>query len=277
MKAKKLPLLILITLFIFTSSLSGCTVIDELKIKTGMKNTDFEYIKEKKVDRIVIQSTRDKGFRFLVNDTDVIKDIYDILSKAKKVTEKTDLDPDYIFEIHMGDEVKSFYYVTGFNENKEGNFYDDNNIYKISTRLDNDIIQNLSFIRKPREFKNIYYDSTLTALSEHKDLLNQGNKKVGIDILGDIDCAKYLLSVEIEDFKRRLKEIIPNSEIMNHNREDFDIIVSVRNYGYKTTTYKTIIKIENKQDHSENKFYVDGKYNNSWNIEVFDKMPDSWK
>ncbi|MGL5245806.1 MAG: hypothetical protein ACRC7R_11580, partial [Sarcina sp.] len=132
-------------------------------------------------------------------------------------------------------------------------------------------------IRKPREFKTIYYDSILNTLSQHKDLVNQDNKKIGIDILGDIDCSKYLLSVEIEDFKRMLKEAIPNAEIMNHNREDFDIIVSVRNYGYKTTTYKTIITIENKVDHSEYKFYVDGKYDNSWNIQVYDKMPDSWK
>ncbi|MGL5243955.1 MAG: hypothetical protein ACRC7R_02085, partial [Sarcina sp.] len=138
MKTKRLPLLALILLFTCMTLLTGCTLVDEFKVKTGMKNTDFEYIKEKKVDRIVIQSTRDKGFRFLVNDPDVIQDIYDILSKAKKVDKKTDLSPDYIFEIHMGDEVKTFYYVTGFNENREGNFYDDNNIYKISTRLDND-------------------------------------------------------------------------------------------------------------------------------------------
>lgn len=257
-------------------TLIGCSYIDNIYVKLGMKNLDFEYINEGKVDRIVIQSTRDKGFRFLVKDPSVISDMYSILSSAKEVETKTTLDPDYIFEIHIGEEVKSFYYVTGFNEENEGNFYNDEKIYKMSKRLDNDIIQNLSFNRKPREFQNIYYSSILETLQKNKEMLNQGNVKVGIDILGDIDVAKYLLSTEIEDFKRKVKNIVPNADIMEHNREAFDIIVSVRNYGHKTTAYKTIITIENKLDLSERKFYVDGTYDKGWQISIFDNRPETW-
>lgn len=276
MKNKKILIIMLNLVFVF--NLMGCTLIDTINFKIGRKNEDFEYIKDNNVnEKIVIQSTRDKGFKFLVNDPDVILDIYDILSKAKKVPVKTTLDPDYIFEIHLGNNKKTFYYVTGFNSSDEGNFYDGENIYKISKRLDNDIIQNLSFIRKPREFKTIYYNSILEALNQNKDLVNKDNVKVGIDILGDKDCAKYLLSIEIEDFKRKLKDIVPNADIVNHDREKFDIIVSVKNYGYKTKVFKTIITIENRIDHSEEKFYVNGVYDKEWDIDVSDKMPETWK
>lgn len=271
MKIKK-TLLIIISLLL-SMTLIGCSYIDNIYVKMGMKNLDFEYINEGKVDRIVIQSTRDKGFRFLVNDPSVINDIYSILSKAKEAETKTTLDPDYIFEIHIGEEVKSFYYVTGFNDESEGNFYNDDKIYKMSKRLDNDIIQNLSFNRKPREFQTIYYNSIIDVLSQNNQLVNQDNAKVGIDILGDIDVAKYLLSTDIEEFKRKLKNVVPNAEIMNHNREDFDIIVSVRNYGHKTTVYKSTITIENKLDLSETKFYVEGKYDKGWQTSIYDKMP----
>lgn len=276
MKMKKIPLIIISLMIVV--SLTGCSYLQDFYVKTGRKNLDFEYIKENKVDRLVIQTTRDKGFRFLVNDIDVIAEIYEILSKAKVVTTKTDLEPDYIFEIHMGEEVKTFYYVTGVNEKDEGNFYNDEKIYKISKRLDNDIIQNLSFIRKPREFQNIYYNSILQTVSSHKDLLIKDNAKVGIDILGDVDLTKYLLSVEMANFQRKLKSIIPNADIINHNRENFDIIVSVRNYGYKTNVYKTIITIENRSENSETKFYIDGVYDGGWEINIYDKKPtDKWK
>lgn len=274
MKIKK-TLLIIISILL-SMTLIGCSYIDNIFVKMGMKNLDFEYINEGKVERIVIQSTRDKGFRFLVNDPSVISDIYSILSSATAVETKTTLDPDYIFEIHIGEEVKSFYYVTGFNEENEGNFYNDDKVYKMSKRLDNDIIQNLSFNRKPREFQNIYYNTILDTLSQNKDLVNQENAKVGIDILGDTDIAKYLLSTEIEEFKRKIKSIVPNAEIMNHNREDFDIIVSVRNFGHKTTVYKTTITIENKLELSETKFYIDGRYDKGWQYTINENRPDTW-
>ncbi|MBU5894599.1 hypothetical protein JVW19_21755 [Vibrio cholerae O1] len=60
---------------------------------------------------------------------------------------------------------------------------------------------------------------------------------------------------------------------MNHNKDDFDIIVTVRNYSYTSTMFRTVITIENRLTHSEKKFYVDGVYKNSWDINVY----DSWK
>lgn len=274
MKTKFMAIIIFLTLCI---TLSGCGVADKINVKLGIKNSDFEYMRQKKVDKIVIQSTRDIGFRFIVNDQKNIKDIYNVLSSGKSTNEKTTLDSDYIFEIHTGSEVKKFNYVARFEEGKQGNFYDEENIYVMSKKLDNDIIQNLSFIRKPREFQNVYYPSILKAMEENKQLLNIKDLKVGIDILGDTECTKYLLSVEIDDFLRKAKEIVPAAELMNHNRENFDIIISVNNYGYKTKTYKSIITIENKKENSQKKLYVDCTYDNAWVITLEDKFPLGWK
>ena len=37
--------------------LSGCTIIDKGLVKLGMRNTDFDYIVEGKVDKIIIQNS----------------------------------------------------------------------------------------------------------------------------------------------------------------------------------------------------------------------------
>lgn len=275
MKTKKIPLIII--LFTLCITLAGCSVVDNVTTKLGIKNKDFEYIKQNNVEKIVIQSTRDSGFRFIVSDKTNIKDIYDILSSAKITNRKTDLQPDYIFEVHVGSEIKKFNYVAGFKDGKQGNFYDENKSYIISKRLDNDIIQYLSFIRKPREFQNVYYPSILKVMEGNKNMLNIEDAKVGIDILGDIECTKYMLSVDIDDFSRKAKDIIPNSGMVNRDRENFDIIVSVNNYGYKTKSFKSIITIENKKENSQKKFYADCTYDNGWTVDIQESMPKEWK
>lgn len=275
MNFKKIPLIIII--FILCTTLVGCNVVDNVTTKLGIRNKDFEYIKQNNVEKIVIQSTRDSGFRFIVSDKTNIRDIYDILSSAKATDKKTELQPDYIFEIHMGSEIKKFNYVAGFKDGKQGNFYDENKSYIMSKRLDNDIIQYLSFIRKPREFQNVYYPSILKVLESNTDMLNIKDGKVGIDILGDIECTKYMLSVDIDDFIRKARDIVPNCKIINHDRENFDIIVSVNNYGYKTKTFKSIITIDNKKENSQKRFYADCTYDNGWTVDIQESMPKEWK
>ena len=95
-------------IMILSFSLTGCSLIDNVKLKLNMKNTDFEYLKQGKADKLVIQSTRDTSFRFMVTDKNTIKEVYELLSKGKVINEKSDYDPDYIFEIHIGDSVKKF-------------------------------------------------------------------------------------------------------------------------------------------------------------------------
>ena len=99
---RKIRYLTVALLVVIISTLSGCGIIDTGLVKLNLKNTDFEYINENKVNKIVIQSTRDSGFKFVVNDSNAINDIYKILSKGKVKGEKTSLDPDYVFEVSFG-------------------------------------------------------------------------------------------------------------------------------------------------------------------------------
>lgn len=276
MKIKKFG--VIVTSFILiATTLTGCGLIDKASEKLGFKNNDFEYIKQNKVNKVVIQSTRDTGFRFVVNEKSNINEIYDILSSGKEATSKTSLEADYIFELHCGSDIKKFSYVAGVHDNKQGNFYDDKKSYVISKRLDNYMIQNLSFIRKPREFENIYYSTLLKVIENNKDTLNSKGYKVGIDLLGDTECTKYMISVDIDNFKRKVKEIVPAAEIMNKNRENFDIIISINNYGYKTKSYKSIVTIENRKENSQKKFYITGTYDSNWVTSIDEKMPNEWR
>ena len=110
MKNNKLSIIVLTALLSASTMLSGCTFVNNLEVKMNLKNEQFEYIKQNKVDKIVIQNVRDSGFRFIVNnsanDSKAIDDIYKILSDASEVSKKSSLDPDYIFEVYIGDEVK---------------------------------------------------------------------------------------------------------------------------------------------------------------------------
>lgn len=277
MKRRSRISVIVIISMIFIN-LSGCSIVDKAKIKLNLKNMDFEYFNENKVDKVVIQSSRDTGFRFMVTDKNTIKQVYDLLSSAKVVSGKADYDSDYVFEVYTGEKVKKFNYIVGAYDSDKGNFYDENKQYIVSKRLDNDIIQNLEISnRKPMNFKNVYYESILKVIDQNKDLLNKGGKSVGIDISGDVDVTQYQYSVDISDFMTNVNDLVPKATKVNKDREKYDIIISVRTYGFKTTKYKSIITIENKADKSQKITYVDCLNESStWQINLLNKKPSSW-
>lgn len=275
-KINKKYLYIFLVVLIFIP-LSGCSKIDNLKVKMGLKNNDFDYMTENKVDKIVIQSNRDPRFRFVVTDKGTIQDLHKILSEAKVANEKTSLEPDYIFEIHQNDEtVIKFNYVVGLQEKKQGNFYNDDKAYVVSKRIDNDIIRNLSTLTKPRKFEELYYDTILKFIDKYGDSFDT-NKKIGINISDDVEVLKYVLSTDLEYFKDRLNDKLPNAEVVNKNKNDFDILVNVKTYGYKTTIYKSIITLQDKSNNTENKYYVLCNYeDNSWSIDVSKEKPEGF-
>ena len=231
------------------------------------------------MDKIIIQSSRDAGFRFIVNDQSAIQNIYKILSKGNIKDEKTSLDPDYVFEIYMGDEVKSYNYVVSVDERGVGNFYDENNSYLVSKSLDDSITQNLSFIRKPRDFEDIYYNSILQVLELKKDELSKGDNKVGIDITGDVDCLKYMFSVDLKKFEKNLDKVVAGTKLINNNSEEFDTVITVKNKGYSSKKFRTVITVDNKKDKVYETYYVVGNYEyKSWDIYIGNpgEKPDEW-
>jgi hypothetical protein len=258
--------------------LSGCTFIDKLEVKMKLKNEQFEYIKQNRVDKIVIQNVRDSGFKFIVTDDKAITDIYKILADGKDVSKKSSLDPDYVFEVYIGEEIKKYQYVVGDNESDIGNFYNDDKAFSIPKNLENTIMQNLSFIRKPRNFEYIYYQSILKVIQNKKDDLSKV-KNVGVDISGDNDCLKYLFSADLEQFKKSMKNTLPNLALVNNNSGEFDTVIKVKNRGYSSTIFKTLITIENKQDKSSDRYYIMAEYNyKDWDIKISEpnKMPQGW-
>ena len=271
--------IIALTIFLTASMmLSGCTVINDLEVKMNLKNEQFEYIKQNKVDKIVIQNTRDSGFKFMVTDNEAINDIYKILAEGSEVSKRSSLDPDYNFEVHIGEEVKEYQYVVGNNESDTGNFYNEDKAFSVPKNLENTIMQNLSFIRKPRDFQYIYYQSILKIIEKKKDTLSKSNK-VGIDISGDVDCLKYVFSADLEEFKKNFNDVLPNISLVDNNLEDFDTVIKVKNRGFSTTIFKTLITVENKNDKSVESYYIISEYNyKDWDIKVSEpnKVPQDW-
>ena len=276
---KKFRLLALSLVILLASSLSGCTLLNKGLVKLNLKNNDFDYIKENKIEKIIIQSTRDSGFRFIMNDSGAIDDVYKILSSGKKKDKKTNLDADYLVEVYVGDEVKSYNYVVSVDERGVGNFYDDDNVYLISQKLDDTILSNLSTIRKPKNFEDIYYNSILEVLKVKKDDLTSGNNKVGININGDVDCLKYMFSVDMKTFEKNMDKIIPGAVITDSDTSEYDTVVTVKNRGYSTKVFKTTIVVDDKINKSYETYYVQGNYQNkSWNITVSEPnvKPNNW-
>lgn len=256
-------------------SFSGCSAIDSMQKKLGIKNEEFEYLNSNIVEKISIQSTRDVGFKFIVTEPNSINNMYTLLSKGKVSENRSKLDPDYIFEFDLGDEVKKFYYVVG---SDEGNFYNDEMTFSVSKRLDEGIIQNLSFVRKPRDFDYVYYNSILEVLELVKKDKSNNNLKTGINIKGDIDCLKYIFSVDLQKFKESANKMIPNVELINDNEGDFDIVLTVKNRGYDSTNFKTLITVSNKKTQELKEYYIVAvnKFK-EWEIEIdVDKQPENW-
>lgn len=262
----------ILTLFI----LGGCNPMESIERKLGVKNDYFEFLNNSSVDKISIQSTRDPGFKFIVTEDNAIKNMYQLLSKAIISETKSTLEPDYIFEFQIGEEVKSFYYVVG---SDEGNFYNDTEVFSASKRLDEGIIQNLSFIRKPRDFDYIYYQSILDVLDKLKNKVKLNDYKIGINIQGDIECLKYVFSVDLNSFLDKARKISSNIEFVNNNDEDFDLVLTIKNRGYNSTNYKTKITVNDKiQKYSDEYFITAVNEFKEWNITVSEPntKPKEW-
>ena len=209
---------IIIAAFIFT----GCKSFDEIKVKLGVKNNNFEYIKQGRIKKIIIQSTRDKGFRFVVTDEIAIKDLYEILSSSKEVKVKSTLEPDYIFEMYEGiDKVHKFNYIAGLDEKDGANLYSEDKSFIVSKRIDNDIIQNFWNIRKPIDFKTVYYDSILKVLNNSLKAEDK-NKKILLDISEDNEVAKFILSTDLESFKSKLSNNF-NTVLLKDKNTNYDV------------------------------------------------------
>ncbi|EDS76799.1 conserved lipoprotein [Clostridium botulinum C str. Eklund] len=269
---KKFKIMCLALMVIFSTSLMGCSSMSALKVKMGLKNNDFEYIKEGRISKVVIQNNRDKGFTFIITDKSAINDLYGILSKAKKVDQRIKFKPDYTLEFYEGlDKVHKFNYIAGLDKKEAGNLYSDKQIFVVSKRLDDDIMKNFYNIRIPNEFKSVYYTSILNAIKDYRKTIGD-DKKIGID-LNDEEISKFVLTMDVEEFKDELGK---NEQIItDDNRNKYDITMDITTEGYKKDKFKCIIKFYDKISKKETKYYFVDEYSlNSWKFNFTkDKMP----
>jgi hypothetical protein len=249
-----------------------------------MKNNDFEYIKQGKIKKIVIQNTRDPGFRFVVTDQKAILELYNILSSAKETITKSELEPDYIFEMEEGtNKIYKFNYVAGLDKEDAGNLYSDDKIYLVSKRIDNDIIKSFWNIRKPKDFAKIYYGMILDSAKKYSDEESDG-RSIGINIYDDVDIAKFILSTDLEEFKYNLNTNVGNAELIKIQNgkidpKEYDINMTVKTVGYKTFLYKSEITFWDKQNKVQKKYYVtitDRFKDGRWTTKIDTEKPREW-
>lgn len=264
--------------------LYGCDRLDTLQVKLGMKNKDFEYIKQGKIRKIVIQNTRDPGFRFVVTDKKAISDLYDILSTAKPVQSRSALEPDYEFQMEESStKVYKFSYIAGLDRKDAGNLYSDDKVYVVSKRIDNDIIKSLWNIRKPKDFNKIYYGLLLDQVQAYAKNEGKG-KNIGVNLYNDIEAAKFIFSTDLEEFKSNLSSAANNAELMsapkeNEQPKNYDVVMSIKTIGYKTFLYKGELTFTDKQKNSEKKYYItieDKDKVGSWRTTVDTAKPKDW-
>lgn len=265
----------LLTMLLLLFVLTGCSTLNGLKLKYGLINEDFEFLKSEDLVSLIIQNKRDRGFRFIVKDKGTILDLYASLSKAKAAETPSVYAPDYVFEFHMIDgTVLEYQYVAGISKQEVGNFYNADKNYRVTGRIDNDIIKNLYSLRRPRYFDLVYYES-LTELMTGLKAEYEG-KSVGVRINNDVDVLRYQLSREIEAFRTGLNDI---GAVLLEDGEKTDIVLEVKTQGYKTNVYKAVVSMKNNIDFSTREFYIYGVYGNNiskWEITITEEKPEGF-
>ena len=277
---KKINLVFVCLILVIASLLSGCTQISGLQVKLGLKNNDFEYMKQKQIKKIVIQNTRDKGYKFILTNPVAISDIYDILSGAKVVDSKSSFKPDYVFDIYENDKiVHEFSYVVGLDKNDGGNLYSKNKNYIVTNRIDSEILNQFNDVRTPKDFNKVYYPSISECIDKYRASV-KNNKSIGIDINSDLSVAKYIFSSDLDDFEKTLPS---NVSVLNSADDPCDVKETVTTEGYKEGTFKyessepytnsyifkSMIIFEDKATKEEKKYYVVGiNSNDYWKITI---------
>lgn len=260
-----LPLFLAAVMFFST----GCQSL----LKLTYQNDDFEWLDAQSVAKLVIQSTRDKGFRFVVTDDLTMVELKESLASAMPVEEKSTLEPDYIFEFSTyANEVSRFFYVAGSGPKENaGNFYSDEGTWLVLSRIDSTIFNNLYSLRKPRDFFNGYYGSILEAVKLVQD--DYKTKNVGVMINEDKEMLKFQMSYEILDFNIALNELdaTPVSA-----ETEVPLVMKILTRGFTTDSYTAFVEVRDNRSRKTRTYYIRSVYDESWQIEVTDERPEGF-
>lgn len=251
-------------------SMTGCQSL----LKLTYQNEDFEWVKPENLAKVVIQSTRDIGFRFVVTDIDTIDELYESLSSAMPVDEVSGLEPDYIFEFTTYEnEVLKYYYTTGIGTQESGgNFYNDEKTYVVLHRIDNSLIKNVFALRKPQDFFNGYYGSILKAVDRVRE--DYPEQSLGVMINEDKEMLKFQMSHEILDFNLELNKIGVHPVYTDREK---DLVMNIKTRGYKTSLFKAVVELRDNQKKKNIRYYILSEYlDDQWKTQVSDEIPDGF-
>ncbi len=257
-------------LIMIAISISGCQSL----LKLTYQNEDFEWVTPENLAKVVIQSTRDIGFRFVVTDIDTIRELHESLSAAMPVEEVNSLEPDYIFEFTTYDnEVLKYYYTTGIGTQESGgNFYNDEKIYVVLNRIDNSLIKNVFALRKPQDFFQGYYGSILQAVERVRE--DHPDAPLGVMINEDKEMLKFQMSHEILDFNLELNALGVHPVYTNR---EMDLVMNIKTRGYKTSLYKAVVELRDNKNRKNIRYYILSEYlSGQWHTEVSDQMPEGF-
>lgn len=282
---KKKSLVLVFIFIVIAGLLSSCSQVDSLKVKLGLKNKDFEYIKQGKVKKVVIQNSRDSGYKFVVTNPVAISQLYDILSDAKPVNSKTSLEPDYIFSLYEDSNkvYQQFDYVVGLDKKDGGNLYSKDKYYIVPNRIDNDILSNFQELRTPKDFNKLYYTFINQCIDKYRADTKNNNKSIGVNINDDVEVAKYIFSSDLDDFQKSLPS---NVKLLKKSNDPCDIKETVITNGYKLagykdqykyngvdydSIYKSTVTFYDNSTKDTKVYYMIARYKNGWNITISDK------
>ena len=88
-----------------------------------------------------------------------------------------------------------------------------------------------------------------------------------------------MFSVDLIAFEKDLKKELSSAEIMKGNNSDYDAKITVKNRGYSTSVFKTLITVENTKEKTVDKYYVEAEYNyKDWDIDIGEpnEKPSDW-
>ncbi len=280
MKIKNIYLICIIILIPIL--FSSCSQIDTLEVKVGLKNSDFDYMKQGKVSEIDIQNERDNGYKFIITNEKAILDVYNILSDAKPATTKSNLKPDYEFDIYIKgqkDPLK-FKYIVGLDSKAGGNLYSNDKCYYVPNRIDTDIIKNFDDTRTPKDFSKLYYTFIEQCITKYRNDTKASNKEIGIDMYDDLDVQKYIFSADLADFENSLPS---NCKVLESENDTAPITETVTTDGYKFGSfsykgksltgylYKSTVVFYDNDTKEQKKYSIVGTYtsnDDSWNIDI---------
>jgi len=263
---------LMVFIVIIAVVLSGC----------GTKNTYFDYMKDGNVDKIIIKNARDKGLRFIITDAEKINNLYKVLEVAENTTSKTSLETDYIIELYnAADIVDTLNYVVGISSSEDGNLFNENNSFKVSKRLDEDIFSYLEDIRKPKYFNKVYYES-ITKVVDTYNRSNSNSSVISFNITDDDDVQKFIYSTELKNFTNQMSgklNVVKDDASMGNLKLTFETI------GYKSSTEDNALKATFKAKATIKavdtgiitNYWISNIYSgNSWNYNITTEEPSDF-